>query len=167
MIKKKGFFNAFIRKEGFTFIEMMMVLSIISILLQIGFTAWLDYKRKAYDSAAVTDTRNLLEAIVNDMVENAEVDYRHGPDDGNRIGALDQEGNARAPSLFLSPGVKAEIVGGGVNPIGSDGLYEPTLVDATLWHSEGTPWGATNADGRREFFAYVDEATETIEFSGF
>jgi len=152
--------------KGFSLMELMMVLSIIAIVAQIGFTSWLDYKRRAYDTTAVSDTRNLIEAIVNDMVGAEDVNYDHDPDDGPRIGGYTKEGDARKPSLFLSPGVKA-IVTGATDIIDSNTGIPATIVTAVLWHAGGTPWvDVGNPDNVREFTAVVDEAKEMITFTG-
>lgn len=168
MCKKYFFPNIDILKgnSGYSFMELMMVLSIIAIVAQIGFTAWMDYKRRAYDASAVADTRNLIEAIVNDMVGFEDVLYDHAPDDGPRVGAISNTGTPRKPSLFLSPGVKADITGSTawLDTVSND---EFTFVSAFIWHGGGTPWpGVGNDDDVREFMATVDEVNEIIEFHG-
>jgi len=164
---KKFWLTEVIRsRNGYTLMELMMVLAIISIVAQIAYTAWLDNKRRAYDASAVSDTRNLIEAVVNDMVGFEDVLYDHQPNDGRRIGARTKDGEARKPSLFLSPGVNAVIVGGTDILDTGTGLTD-TTVYATLWHSGGTPWGTLTASGIREFYATIDENEELIEFTGF
>ena len=177
MYKKTTTTGIIKNSKGYSFMELMMVLSIIAIVAQIGFTAWLDNKRRAYDATAVADTRNLIEAIVNDMVGAENVLYTHEPDGGPRIGAytkdadnsygIDNRGEPRKPSLYLSPGVKAEVYGATDLLNTTTGLTN-TWVRAKLWHGGGTPWGNTveNEDKIREFTAFVDEAAEEITFVG-
>lgn len=176
MYKKPYLTGAIKNSKGYSFIELMMVLSIIAVVAQIGFTAWLDYKRRAYDTAAVSDTRNLIEAIVNDMVGAEDVIYNHLPDEGPRIGAYRNQdgaacppcskGESKSPSLFLSPGVKADITGSTAWIDTTTGI-QFTYISGFLWHAGGTPWtGVGNSDGIREFTAIVDEENELIEFIG-
>ena len=166
MKRKKHIPQVIRNNRGYSFMELMMVVSIIAIVAQIGFTAWFDYKRRAYDTSAVADTRNLIEAIVNDMVGAEDVNYAHGPDDGPRIGAYTKEDEPRKPSLFLSPGVKA-IIEGATDIVDSNTGLTSTIVTATIWHGGGTPWvGVLNPDGVREFYAEIDEDDELITFVG-
>jgi len=175
MIQKKGLLYM-MNSKGYSLMELMMVLSIIAIVSQIGFSAWLDNKRRAYDATAVADTRNLIEAIVNDMVGAEDVLYSHDPEDGPRIGSwtkgddtnwdVDNKGEKRKPSLYLSPGVKA-FIRGATDVVDSNGITN-TTVTAFLWHSGGTPWsGVTNLDNLREFSAVINEQKEEITFVGF
>jgi len=162
MFKKRILAENIRDNSGFSLIELMMMLAIIAILTQISFSSWIDYKRKAYDASAVSDARNLIEAVINDMVGFEDVDYSHTVASGSRIGAFDNEGNARPPSLFLSPGVNAHIfydtVGGGI------------FVDAFIWHGGGSPDPTAAAPGNigiREFESLIDEDNEVIDFVGF
>jgi len=173
MDKKTRFKHALQTSKGYSFMELMMVLSIIAIVSQIGFTAWLDSKRKAYDASAVADTRNLIEAIVNDMVGGEDVCYTQDPEDGDRIGAFTKaeednmydRGDPRKPSLFLSPGVKARI-DGATDVLDTNTGVTNTYVEAYLYHEGGKPW-STSTSGFREFIAIIDEAREEITFVGF
>ena len=47
-------------QKGFTFIELMMVMIILSILVQMSTTFILDLRRRAFDAVALSDGKNLM-----------------------------------------------------------------------------------------------------------
>lgn len=143
--------------KGFTMLELLIVIGIISILAQIGFDLYVDYKSKAYNTSAINDGRQLLNAVMNNLVSFDNVDYTHDENDDNRIGAVDTNGNPRAPVLFLSPSVRARIVGD--NDTSGNGYMEAFL------YSVGGTSDPTTPSGKREFYCLVDEVAEESYFS--
>ncbi|MCP4693039.1 MAG: prepilin-type N-terminal cleavage/methylation domain-containing protein, partial [Desulfobacterales bacterium] len=97
--------------RGFTFIEMLMTMCIISILAHITGMTYFDYRQKAFNTRALADGRNLATVISNSLVDDDDADYTHSPGDGGDIGVVDMEGNPR-PKLFgFSEGVEGRVIG--------------------------------------------------------
>jgi len=151
-----SYFKKFKENKGFSTIELMIVVAILSILSQISFDLYADYKAKAYNSAAISDARQLVSVVVNGLISYDDVDYTHDENDDNRIGAFDTDGNPRSPVLILSKGVKAKI----------DFTNDDTgiFVDAKFYSVGGT-WDSSTDSRRREFTCYVDEETGESYFS--
>ena len=54
----KRIMRIFKNKKGFTLIELMIVIAIIGILAAIAIPQFAKYRRKAYNSAALSDLKN-------------------------------------------------------------------------------------------------------------
>ena len=144
--------------KGFTMVELLIVIAIIGILAQIAITSYVDYKAKAYNTAAINDGRQLLNAVMNNLISLDNVDYTNDENvDGNRIGAVDISGNPRDPILFLSPSVRARITGD--NDAAGNGYMEAYL------YSVGGTVDPSTPSGKREYYCLVDEASELSYFS--
>jgi prepilin-type N-terminal cleavage/methylation domain-containing protein len=155
--KSNSYFQKFKENKGFTTIELVIVIGIISILSQIAFDLYADYKAKAYNAAAINDGRNLVSVVVNNLVSYDDVDYTHDENDDNRIGGFDTDGNTRSPVLILSKGVRARIVG--ENDTTGNGYMEAYL------YSMGGIKDLSTPSGRREYYCIVDESTGESYFS--
>ncbi|MGB5158091.1 type IV pilin protein [Desulfobacterium sp. N47] len=142
--------------NGFTLIELLTVMAIIGILVVIGSDMYMNYRAKAYDAAAISDGRQLLNAVMNSIVSSDDVDYAHAENGGNRVGATDTSGSPRAPILFLSPSTRLRIDG----PSNTPG---DIFIEAHLYSVGGTK--DSSPSGRREFYCIVDEANGLSSFS--
>jgi type IV pilus assembly protein PilA len=145
--------------RGMTLMELLCVVAIIGILGSMAGTTYIDYRQKAYNSAAIADGRNLVTATSNSIIDDEDVDYEHTAADGHRIGAIDLDGNARDPLFGLSPGVKARITGNSDHyPDGQ------AYMEAFLYHESGTR-DLSTPSGYREYYCLVDELAGEISFA--
>jgi type IV pilus assembly protein PilA len=162
----KSMFHKIVKKNaiisnnnGMTLMELLCVLGIIGILASMASTMFIDYRQKAYNSAAIADGRNLVTATSNSVIDEEDVDYEHTAADGHRIGIFDLDGNDRDPIFGLSPGVRARITGS------SDHYPEgQAYMEAFLYHTNGTR-DASTPSGYREYYCVVDELAGEISFA--
>jgi type IV pilus assembly protein PilA len=142
--------------DGFTLIELMMVMIILGILAQMALTFALDVRKRAYDAAALTDGKNLMTVVGNSFLAMDDVTFNHTATDGRNVGVLAADGMTplSAPIFTMSPGVRAEIVH--VDP----GVPSGGLVTARVYHLDGT--ADSTLSGKREFWFSLDEMTSSI-----
>lgn len=146
-------------KKGFTFLELVVAIALVSILSSIAISTYIPLRRKALDTTALSDARNLVESVVDATLSDEDVDYSKGAAGagvGGAVGFLDTAGNPRTPVFILSPGVEVIIIGDSSQGINGDN----TFFQAIVYHSSGTSDPAT-ASGKKEYTCSVDESTGT------
>jgi len=57
-------------RKGFTLIELLIVVAIIGILAAVAIPQFSSYRSKAYNSAAVSDLRNMKTAMESAFIDN-------------------------------------------------------------------------------------------------
>jgi len=142
--------------DGFTLVELLMVMIILALLVQMSMTFTLDLRKRASDATALADGKNLMTTAGTSFISLEDVDFESTLTVGSRIqvGVQDTSGNDRAPVFTLSPGVRAIIHGT------SPGIPGGGLVSARLYHINGT--GDATPSGKREFWFMIDEMTSAI-----
>jgi prepilin-type N-terminal cleavage/methylation domain-containing protein len=142
--------------DGFTLVELMMVVIILGILSQMALTFALDIRKRAYDATALTDGKNLMSFVGNSFLALEDVTFEHTAADGREVGVLAADGTTprTTPIFTLSPGVRAEIIHD--DPEIPSGGY----VEARVYHINGT--SDATSSGKREFWFSIDEMTSFI-----
>jgi len=128
--------------RGFTIIELMVSVAIVSILATTAFYSMIDSRRKAQDIVALAEASSLGKTVMSAVVDGADVNFAHLPDDGAAVGNEDTSGNARQSIFFFSGGVRAEITGN--TNFGGSGM---AFCEAEIWH----------AGGDRTYYLLIDE----------
>ncbi len=156
MIPFKKIVTPLNQSSGFTFVELMVIVAVLSVLSAIAIFNYMPMRAKAADSVALSDTKNFVDSVVKAITNSQNVDYFKGAA-GGPIGDTDTAGNPRAPVFSLSPGVAARITGDSAQaPNGNT-----TIVLATIYHTGGTTDGTTFS-GKKEYSCTINENTGVI-----
>jgi len=137
--------------SGFTLIELTVIIAILGVLTHIAMVSFIHLTQKARDTAAKSDTKNLMDVVTNNFINNQGIDYN--PD----IPDVAISGTVGTPPVYtLSPGVKARISGQtGPNSIDGYGYFE-----AFVYHEMGTKDPASPSK-RMEYYCLFDESSDT------
>ncbi len=148
---KKTISNLPIDMNGFTIIELMIVIVIIGILASIAGLNYIPFRKQAYDTLALSDTRNFIDSVIDATLSEELVIYDNDFA-GGAIGDEDSDNNPRTPVFILSSGVEAKITQASVNPL---------EFAALIYHINGTADPAT-VSGRKEYVCNFDEAAGVV-----
>lgn len=135
--------------RGFTIIELMVAVAIISILATTAFYSMIDSRRKTQDIVAMAEANSLGKTVIEAVVDGADINFAHAEGDGSAFGGKDTAGNARQPIFYFSKGVRADVEGSTNHP------------PAGLAYCEATVWYA-NSD--KPFYLLIDEASGVNTF---
>jgi prepilin-type N-terminal cleavage/methylation domain-containing protein len=140
--------------RGFTLLELCIILAIIGILATLASYNYMSIKKRAYDTAAHSDSRSLADVALNNFLDRASVRYNVA---GSSIGTQDLAGNARNPVFMLSPAVAIRITAASSTQfVAGKGYFEAWLYNLGGSSDPLTP------SGKREFYVIVDEVNDLI-----
>ncbi len=132
-------------RSGFTFLELLTVIGIIAILTSMVVGYYADSRKKANDTLALNDAKNMITIASGIFSEEVDVDFTHDIGDGPQIGTstFDAPTTNRKPVYNLSPGVEAVIAGQS-----SKSDIEVNTITLYTFHVAGTgipgdPWFIT------------------------
>ncbi len=151
--KRKMITQQFKEKNGFTLVELMVVIAIISILTAMGFNYYGIFKQRAGDSQAYAEGRNLITAINDaflsqeDINFSAFVDGSSGPVGNKTMGDVDR------PAVFtLSSEVRGRISGESYTSPGQGYFF-----DAYIYSINGSNWPWPSVSGKKEYHYQIYE----------
>ncbi len=155
-------------QHGFTFIELSIVMAIISVLSAIAFTYFNDLYARGRDSAAISDAISLITVVNNHFLDKRSVNYQTSTPDGSGIGVEDVDGNSIPPVFTFSPGVRIKFDGtDNISPGDEDTMGK---FVAYIYHYQGTPDPDDIANYgvfRRGVLLIIDEASTVHEHTLF
>lgn len=145
-------------QKGFTITELVVIICIISVLSSLAIVNYIDIRRYAADTTALSDARALITAVQSAIFDELDIDYSHSPEDGPAIGTkTNTPGQTRPAILRLSEGVKALLTG-------SKSPLTLCIFTAKVSHVAGTndPFNLFPATGNIAYFIEINEETGDV-----
>ena len=142
------------KADGFTLLELLVVMGIIGILTSTSMVYFFDMMASSRDTVALSDANSLMTVVTSNFVGDESVNYE--AQNGQQLGVADASGGARNPVFTLSSGVVIDFAGGLNNMSFGINDNTPSQFNAILYNSSGTPG--------RTVQIIVDEVTETQDF---
>jgi prepilin-type N-terminal cleavage/methylation domain-containing protein len=149
--KRKMTIKPFKEKNGFTLVELIVVIAIISILTAMGMNYYTMFKQRAGDSQAYAEGRNLMTAINDAFLSQEDIDFSVFVDGSSGpVGDVTMGNNPRAAVFNLSTEVKGRISGESYTSPGQGYFF-----DAWIYNINGSNWPSVS--GRKEYHYQIYE----------
>jgi prepilin-type N-terminal cleavage/methylation domain-containing protein len=149
--KQKMIVQPLKEKGGFTLVELMVVIAIISILTAIGMNYYGIFKQRAGDSQAYAEGRNLMTAINDAFLSQQDIDFSVFVDGGSGpVGDVTTGGNPRPAIFDLSPEIRGRMSGESTTGPGGGSLI------AWIWSINGTNDSMSDSS-KKEYYYEIDE----------
>ena len=143
------------RQEGFTLMELIVAMLIIAILASMGAMYLGDIRKRAGDSQAFTEGRNLMTALNDAYLGDEDVYFGDGSAElSGDVGVWNSDQSVAREAIFtLSDTVMARL----------NGNTAAGEVEVYIWSIDGTADpGALNSDKKKEYLYYINESTGEV-----
>ena len=140
-------------KSGFTLVELMVVIAIISILTAMGFNYYGIFKQRAGDSQAYAEGRNLITAINDAFLSQQDINFSVFVDGSSGpVGDVTMGGTDRPAVFNLSSEVRGRISGESYTSPG-----QAYFFDAYIYSINGSNWPWPSVSGKKEYHYEIRE----------
>ncbi len=148
-------------QSGFTLLELVVVLAILSILMAMGFNYYVVFKQSSHDSQAFAEGRHLLTAINDTFLGGEDVDF-DTPAAGvtGALGNKTTGGSAREPVFTLSSVVRGRLTGQSTTGPGGG------FLEAEIWSIYGSDDDSTDSL-KKEYYYFIDEDANVFSTPSF
>ncbi len=149
--------------QGFTLLELMAVIGIIAVLTAMAAFSAFDARKKANDTLALNDARNMITVVHDNFFNKTDVSYDTGGWTSGPLGTLTSPpGSTARPAVYnLSPGVKAYAIGrSSPAQLGNITLY--------THHTAGTGVSFSLCPvtaNVKSFYVYIDESSGDVDIT--
>ena len=141
---------------GFSLIELVMVMLILTVLITLGFTQFTDLQDRAGDTQAYTEGRNLILAVSDAFLESEDIKF--DTDNNGIAGSVGTirytDSDARTPIYLLPQHIRVRMTGQSTPQPGGG------FLTFEIWHAHGTP--AITLSGRKEYYFEIQGDNNSI-----
>ena len=142
--------------RGFTLIELMMCIMILSCLMTLALMLFQDFRGRSADMQALAEGKNLLTAASDVFLGNEDVLFTSGDPHAGAVGTLKKtDGTPRNAVFTLSGTIRARLAGQSTPLVGG------RFVTFDIWSIEGTT-NTDNDSDKTEYSFEIDEDSNII-----